>query len=1033
MLRSSASSVDVAGFLSDLKVSSASSSGPASKELQLQQEVALRVLTNLAADDRYRAEIASKGGIPLVVALVAPNNDPALRVLAIWCLSNLAASNQQTQTAVGCNQPLLSHLKQLLQEESDNHDIVEKVLWLLSNVTSNNAQVKVAVANAGLIQQLVPFLSFDETRVSSSEVPLEALHFSETIIRATVQVFRNLFSQGWEIQSKFCAVSGSIRMAVKLLACPSPTIQNQITFLVWMLTIFNENVRKEIVSVGVIPLLTRLLVLSPDQSTQEQVIKVLMNLSANEEASSAFHQNRIVMPMIDFMKNCKNNETELAIVRTLVNLSYNEDLLKAVRQAGGVPPLVGYLSTKDDEFIQDLLPLIINLSTDERNRAALQRANAVAELKKIQSRVKDPELRSNMEPLMHNISLPIPPSVLAEEEAELREASQRMKAAMVTPSALPSVATATGTLPKTSSSSSSSPSSTQTIPSPSLSSLSSSPASASSSSTAPHSTPTSAPSSKNLSPKVAEDGSRPKDIVVDASDKKTKKPITSTAATLKKNKSGEKTKEKKKEKGKEKEKEKQKKKKEKSGGKGKHKRTSVKEEAKLLHDDLKSAVDATITSSGLVSSEGLPVPPLPAATSKTSKTTSPLSSPTSSKQSSRRTPPSKKLPQTPKSPSAAASASVPTKAANTSVTAVPPSPKALLSSSAPHPTAVAVAAPPAAPSLTRDEEQRLYMRRRFIAQEIMDTETHYVTALAFVIEKYYEPLTNKAKLGGKASSNLLTGEEVNGVFSYIEAIYSLNNSFCTDLKAQMVHLNANDTQLCLGDLFITTASFMKMYSSYINNFDNSIRLRDQLNKRSAWQKFIHDVFRQNQKRMNLSLDDLLIMPIQRVPRYRLLLQDLLKHTPPSHIDHPKLTLALEEIKKLGDYLNEAKRQAEGLNQVLALSKRITSLPSGEVIIMPGRLLNKQGHVLEYRKKGSSRYRYVLAFTDVLMLTQKKKDTFLFKCMLPFKGMQVQPLPDSIELRNAFKVRGGAGQELTLFVTKKEEQEEWVSHLQHQAN
>ena len=38
----------------------------------------------------------------------------------------------------------------------------------------------------------------------------------------------------------------------------------------------------------------------------------------------------------------------------------------------------------------------------------------------------------------------------------------------------------------------------------------------------------------------------------------------------------------------------------------------------------------------------------------------------------------------------------------------------------------------------------------------------------------------------------------------------------------------------------------------------------------------------------LDLLALLIMPIQRIPRYKLLVDDLLRSTPPHHPDHPDL-------------------------------------------------------------------------------------------------------------------------------------------------
>ena len=58
----------------------------------------------------------------------------------------------------------------------------------------------------------------------------------------------------------------------------------------------------------------------------------------------------------------------------------------------------------------------------------------------------------------------------------------------------------------------------------------------------------------------------------------------------------------------------------------------------------------------------------------------------------------------------------------------------------------------------------------------------------------------------------------------------------------------------------------------------------------------------------LSLDDLLIKPVQRIPRYLLFIKDLLKHTSVSHPDHAPLQQALDELTGLVERVNESERE-----------------------------------------------------------------------------------------------------------------------------
>jgi len=66
----------------------------------------------------------------------------------------------------------------------------------------------------------------------------------------------------------------------------------------------------------------------------------------------------------------------------------------------------------------------------------------------------------------------------------------------------------------------------------------------------------------------------------------------------------------------------------------------------------------------------------------------------------------------------------------------------------------------------------------------------------------------------------------------------------------------------------------------------------------------------------LSLDDLLIKPVQRIPRYVLFIKDLLKHTAPSHPDHSPLQQALGELTMLAERVNASERERGRLNLVV---------------------------------------------------------------------------------------------------------------------
>lgn len=65
------------------------------------------------------------------------------------------------------------------------------------------------------------------------------------------------------------------------------------------------------------------------------------------------------------------------------------------------------------------------------------------------------------------------------------------------------------------------------------------------------------------------------------------------------------------------------------------------------------------------------------------------------------------------------------------------------------------------------------------------------------------------------------------------------------------------------------------------------------------------------------------MPVQRIPRYEMLLKDLHKHTGLDHPDYAKLGSAYQQLKEVALYVNEQKRDFENLMRVIELGKSMT--------------------------------------------------------------------------------------------------------------
>lgn len=69
------------------------------------------------------------------------------------------------------------------------------------------------------------------------------------------------------------------------------------------------------------------------------------------------------------------------------------------------------------------------------------------------------------------------------------------------------------------------------------------------------------------------------------------------------------------------------------------------------------------------------------------------------------------------------------------------------------------------------------------------------------------------------------------------------------------------------------------------------------------------------------MDSFLIQPVQRIPRYKLLLSDILKNTPKEHVDYNMLQKALDEVSTIAQFVNESKRKNENSQILIHLAKK----------------------------------------------------------------------------------------------------------------
>eukprot|EP00475_Leptophrys_vorax_P039926 TRINITY_DN7314_c0_g1_i2.p1 TRINITY_DN7314_c0_g1~~TRINITY_DN7314_c0_g1_i2.p1 ORF type:complete len:548 (-),score=137.87 TRINITY_DN7314_c0_g1_i2:28-1638(-) len=299
--------------------------------------------------------------------------------------------------------------------------------------------------------------------------------------------------------------------------------------------------------------------------------------------------------------------------------------------------------------------------------------------------------------------------------------------------------------------------------------------------------------------------------------------------------------------------------------------------------------------------------------------------------------------------------------------------------------------------------------RDTIIGEILQTEQDYIRNLDILVEKFSVPLKTDPNHG-------VSQQQASGIFSNVEIILMFHKAFVGELKMKKGNV---------GGIFFKYADFLKMYSEYLKNYDNALVILQGLKNNKKFQSFLQE--RRKDPVCKLPLTSYLIMPIQRVPRYELLLRELVKKTPKESDEYDALHQAYLRVQKVAQHINEIKRQVENAAKLFEIQNKIQGKLQAP-ILAPERQLVKEGVfdvIRESLLRGVYTRRYVLfLFNDMVLITT---DTFDYKAMISMKHLIVHPW-EIKELGQQGINIGTIVESLRFVMASSEERDTWLELL-----
>ena len=341
-----------------------------------------------------------------------------------------------------------------------------------------------------------------------------------------------------------------------------------------------------------------------------------------------------------------------------------------------------------------------------------------------------------------------------------------------------------------------------------------------------------------------------------------------------------------------------------------------------------------------------------------------------------------------------------------------------------------------------------------IASEMLSTEESYVNELHIIEEMFHTRVE---------SENLLKEEVLNSMFANIRSMYRFHKQdLLPSLQDRMKKWKEQKEKFSrehsldnewpdqkIGDIFVKQAPFLKMYSDYIENFDNAMNTIDKHKKKNKKFAAIMQEIQLLPELNRLSLQHHMLSPVQRIPRYKLLLEDYIKRLPENSSDLENAKKGLALVEEAASHSNDTMKRIERLKKIMDVQE----LLGGTIdLSSPTREFVKEGKVSKTSaSKGGDTLkdtlikdtdRYIFLFNDVLLLCSTNSLTkrvrggakYKLKMKFEFDSLVIKDtISDNDENEKAFSLshtssHNTAKSKVDLSARTTSEKDEWIQSI-----
>ncbi|CAI5681003.1 proto-oncogene vav isoform X1 [Oreochromis niloticus] len=263
-------------------------------------------------------------------------------------------------------------------------------------------------------------------------------------------------------------------------------------------------------------------------------------------------------------------------------------------------------------------------------------------------------------------------------------------------------------------------------------------------------------------------------------------------------------------------------------------------------------------------------------------------------------------------------------------------------------------------------------KRECCLQEIRQTEEKYSETLQSILQHFMKPL-----------QRFLQPQDIESIFINIQDLAKTHSELLEEVQNSILNNGARN----LFQVFVNYKERLLLYGRYCSQVEAATKHLDKL---SNAREDIRMKLEECSKRANsgrFSLRDLLMVPMQRVLKYHLLLQELVKHTTDS-TEKENLRTALDAMRDLAQSVNEVKRDNEIIKQITTFQLSIENMTQS--LALYGRPKIDGELKICSSEKRSKQDRYAFLFDKAVFICKKKSgETFELKEIIELQSYQIR--------------------------------------------